>query len=247
MEKILLNCRLSVGRSIGSSAATMDLRPRGPKTRRSSFQRGTGQRNIAVVYYQSRTYLSFRTDGKTGQSLRLLIDTGSDLAASTLLEDLQSETAAIQTASDPLDPIRPGAPQYIALADCNPNPQHERTNARRTTTLLSALLSPVAGAAQASFPRPVEHEQPGQWHCAIRTGRFAYVSFATLVTGGFQATYRKSFEFQTAIFIFAAIRHIQVGFGQKQRAKPDAVRCGREEMSPMCINAVYKTYPATNF
>lgn len=62
------------------------------------------------------------------QSLRLLIYTGSDLTASTLLEDLQSET--LPSRLHPIRLIRFGPERRstsVTLADGNPNPQHERT------------------------------------------------------------------------------------------------------------------------
>ncbi|KLU26677.1 hypothetical protein EOS_07860 [Caballeronia mineralivorans PML1(12)] len=48
--------------------------------------------------------------------------------APTLVENSQSKTLSIQTASDPLDPFQPGVPQSISeLTNGNPNLQPERT------------------------------------------------------------------------------------------------------------------------
>jgi iron complex outermembrane receptor protein len=47
--------------------------------------------------------------------------------ALTLVENAQSKTLSIQTASDPLDPFQPGVPQSISeLTNGNPNLQPER-------------------------------------------------------------------------------------------------------------------------
>jgi hypothetical protein len=53
-----------------------------------------------------------------------------------------------------------------------------------------------------------------------RTGRFACAHLTTLTTGDFQVARHELVERQTVTLICAVIRHIQVKFGQAQRAKP---------------------------
>jgi iron complex outermembrane receptor protein len=128
--------------------------------------------------------------------------------ALTLVENSQSKTLSIQTASDPLGPFRPGVPQSISeLTNDNPNLQPERAKnynigfqlSPDTTTgfgfdfykikINNAIgTGPIQDEVNANSPATVIRNPDG----TIAYVDTTYANLGTLTTDGFEVTYRKS-------------------------------------------------------